>query len=462
MTSQVMWTKPKSLPWPISPATTQPPNFSDLPHQFCFSAPATMSAWHSSSILPQDLCTCSSLSLEWSSHISLLFISALFLREDLPASASEGLPQLSTYPASLLTKWASTPQQDPSLTLSPTRRWAAGGQVLLFFLCFQNLGERLIQSRCSRGVHWVCRWTEAWSGSLPTPATRGGAGDLSEGSPAELSPAWLPFSQDPKGGAGIFLTMSQNWAKELLVLRAPREGTLSTVGLSEAKFMGWPGERAHLRGTGSAPLTLRGKVWLSHPYGGGTYGRHTCPTESPNPRAGSADTCSWMRSIIRRVLGGGWKRERGEGTRLDWHLLCRVGGAGAFPRMCTSRLGKQTGPSLQMGKSRQRELILPVQDDTRWGENGAGEAEEASLIWLCVHARTRTHTHRHKLSCLVLCDPMECSQPGSSVHGIFQARILEWVAISFFRGSSGPTDRTSVSCIDRRILYHWATLGSLI
>lgn len=82
--------------------------------------------------------------------------------------------------------------------------------MLLFFLCFQNLGERLIQSRCSRGVHWVCRWTEAWSGSLPTPATRGGAGDLSEGSPAELSPAWLPFSQDPKGGAGIFLTMSQN------------------------------------------------------------------------------------------------------------------------------------------------------------------------------------------------------------------------------------------------------------
>ena len=39
-------------------------------------------------------------------------------------------------------------------------------------------------------------------------------------------------------------------------------------------------------------------------------------------------------------------------------------------------------------------------------------------------------------SCPTLCNPMDCSPPGSSVHGILQARILEWVAISFFRGSS--------------------------
>ena len=38
--------------------------------------------------------------------------------------------------------------------------------------------------------------------------------------------------------------------------------------------------------------------------------------------------------------------------------------------------------------------------------------------------------------CPTFCDPMDCSPPGSSVHGIFQARVLEWVAISFFRGSS--------------------------
>ena len=42
--------------------------------------------------------------------------------------------------------------------------------------------------------------------------------------------------------------------------------------------------------------------------------------------------------------------------------------------------------------------------------------------------------------CLTLCDPMDCSLPGSSVHGILQARILEWVAISFSRGSSRPRD----------------------
>ena len=48
-------------------------------------------------------------------------------------------------------------------------------------------------------------------------------------------------------------------------------------------------------------------------------------------------------------------------------------------------------------------------------------------------------------SCVTLCDPMDCSPPGSSVRGILQARILEWVAISFSRGSSPPRDWTWVS-----------------
>ena len=51
---------------------------------------------------------------------------------------------------------------------------------------------------------------------------------------------------------------------------------------------------------------------------------------------------------------------------------------------------------------------------------------------------------------------MDCSPPGFSDHGISQA-ILEWVTISFSRGSFWPKDRTPVSCIGRRILYHWAT-----
>ena len=60
----------------------------------------------------------------------------------------------------------------------------------------------------------------------------------------------------------------------------------------------------------------------------------------------------------------------------------------------------------------------------------------------------------------MLCDPMDCSQPDSSVHGILQARILEWVAISFSRGSFWPRDWTHISyisCIGKRILYHCAT-----
>ena len=60
-------------------------------------------------------------------------------------------------------------------------------------------------------------------------------------------------------------------------------------------------------------------------------------------------------------------------------------------------------------------------------------------------------------SCPTLCDPVDCSPPGSSVHGIFQARILEWVAISFSRGSSQPRDRTQVSRIAGRHLNLWAT-----
>ena len=60
---------------------------------------------------------------------------------------------------------------------------------------------------------------------------------------------------------------------------------------------------------------------------------------------------------------------------------------------------------------------------------------------------------------LLFCNPVDCSPPGSSVHGTSQARILEWVAISFSGSlaSSRPRDRTCVSCIGRPILCYWAT-----
>ena len=66
-------------------------------------------------------------------------------------------------------------------------------------------------------------------------------------------------------------------------------------------------------------------------------------------------------------------------------------------------------------------------------------------------------------SCLTLCNPMDCCLPGSSVCGIFQARMLEWVAMPSARGSFQSRDQTLipyVSCIGSRVLYHWHHLGS--
>ena len=65
--------------------------------------------------------------------------------------------------------------------------------------------------------------------------------------------------------------------------------------------------------------------------------------------------------------------------------------------------------------------------------------------------------------CLIVCKPMDCSPPGSSVHGILQARILEWVALPSSRGSSQRRDQTHlsyVSCIGRQVLYQKCHQGS--
>ena len=62
----------------------------------------------------------------------------------------------------------------------------------------------------------------------------------------------------------------------------------------------------------------------------------------------------------------------------------------------------------------------------------------------------------HTQSCSPLCHPMDCSPSGSSAYWIFQARILEWVAIFTSRGSFWPRDRTQVSCIEGRLFIIWA------
>ena len=63
-----------------------------------------------------------------------------------------------------------------------------------------------------------------------------------------------------------------------------------------------------------------------------------------------------------------------------------------------------------------------------------------SMLGACMHAQLLQ-------SCLILCDPTDCRLPGSSVHGILQVRILEWVAMPFSRGSLPPTYQIQVSCI---------------
>ena len=87
------------------------------------------------------------------------------------------------------------------------------------------------------------------------------------------------------------------------------------------------------------------------------------------------------------------------------------------------------------------------------------------ILYICIYTFSNylyIYTAAAELlqSCLTLCDPLDCSPSGSSVHRIFQARILEWLAS---RGSSQPRDQTHVSyvsCIGRKVLYHWRHLGS--
>ena len=94
---------------------------------------------------------------------------------------------------------------------------------------------------------------------------------------------------------------------------------------------------------------------------------------------------------------------------------------------------------------------------------GAASVPRTSLsIWRVVSTCACEHAKLLQL-CTNLGDPMDCSLPHSSVHGILQARILEWVAVPSSMGSSQPRDRTHlsyVSCIGRRVLYHQRHLGS--
>ena len=78
----------------------------------------------------------------------------------------------------------------------------------------------------------------------------------------------------------------------------------------------------------------------------------------------------------------------------------------------------------------------------------------AALVAYCYISNSESEVAQ---SCPTLCDPVDCSLPGFSVHGILQARVLEWVTISFSRGSSWPRDWTWASRIGGRHFNLWAT-----
>ena len=79
------------------------------------------------------------------------------------------------------------------------------------------------------------------------------------------------------------------------------------------------------------------------------------------------------------------------------------------------------------------------------------------IMWLWIHWKWKKVKMKITQLCLTLCDPPDGSLPGSSVHGILQARILAWVAVPFSRGSSQLRDWTQVSRIAGGFFTIWAT-----
>ena len=107
---------------------------------------------------------------------------------------------------------------------------------------------------------------------------------------------------------------------------------------------------------------------------------------------------------------------------------------------------------LKLFKENQKKQAKAIELCATETELGLQSLDFFSPALVCVLCRV--------LSCSRLCDPVDRSPPGSSVHGIFQARMLEWVTISSSREiflTQGSNSVSSISCTSRQILYHWAT-----
>ena len=97
-------------------------------------------------------------------------------------------------------------------------------------------------------------------------------------------------------------------------------------------------------------------------------------------------------------------------------------------------------------KAEESEIKLPTFAGEWKKQKSSKKTSVSDLLTMLIESESEVPQ-----SCPTLCDPRDGSLPGSAVHGIFQARILEWAAISFSSGPSQPGDRTRFSCIaDRR------------
>ena len=160
----------------------------------------------------------------------------------------------------------------------------------------------------------------------------------------------------------------------------------------------------------------------------------------------------WTRLSSCGLLHGAWARLTADWPR-DCSTLCDLSllvSSSVWPR--------GSSPVSTMGR-----LMCPAQSINSPSLFPPWETQLSVLMRVCVWGEGV-----HAQSCLTLCNPMDCYPPGSSAHGIFQARILEWVAMPSSRGTSWLRDWTCtsyiscmgiscISCVGRQILYHSAT-----
>ena len=135
-----------------------------------------------------------------------------------------------------------------------------------------------------------------------------------------------------------------------------------------------------------------------------------------------------------------------------WPALCWLPVAARQELALHSRVGSETPTALPFAQTAWDSLVL-----VSVSQHTLKRCNKASASVTAIHEKA---LKSESVSCLVLSTslwPTDCTTPCSSVHGISQARIREWVAVSFSRGSSQPRDWTQVSCIGRWWLYHWAS-----